>query len=167
MAARLQAEPLGKMDRTAADHERKGLRFEVGGGAVMTEGGATTEQSYSADAHFKVSGAHLLVEMLWSTTEPKTQPTAPGGVPAKVQRESMVVEGGYTHWRFNGALRAELVDGDTAVQDNRDEMILSAALGYQLPQNRVRVQVQFDHREERHGPAVDDDTLFLQAQVKL
>ena len=46
-------------------------------------------------------------------------------------------------------------------------MVLSGALGWQLTQNRARVQLQYDHRTQSTGPALKDNTLFAQFQVKL
>ena len=167
MAARVQAEPLGRLGRSVADHERGPLRFEVGSGALMSQGGATDSLSMSADLQVKMRGFHLLAEVLWDRTVPQTQPAATGGLPDTVRREALTVEAGYAWWRLHGAARVEMIDADTGIEDNRDEMVVSAAIGYQLPANQLRVLLQFDTRIERFVPQVANDTLFAQAQLQL
>ena len=166
-AARVQTEPLGRLGRSVADVSRGPFRLEFGAGALLSQGGATDSLSMSTDVHVKVRGFHLLAEALWDRTSPQTQPTATGGLPDTVRREALVVEAGYAWWRLHTAARVELIDADTGIEDNRDEAVLSYAVGYQLPGNRLRVLLQFDSRMERFVPQVANDTLFAQAQLQL
>ena len=168
---RVQLEPLGALGASVADHSHKSLRFEVGGGAVYNDGGTTKSISYSADAHFKWRGAHLAFEYLRDEAKPQQQPTTVTTIPADVTRQAFIIEGGYAWWRLNAAVRYELIDPNTAVKDNTDQGIVSAAVGYQLMRNKLRFQVQFDHRAENKGTpgqaGLDNDTLFGQFQFML
>jgi len=168
---RVQLEPLGRLGPAVADHGRKSLRFEVGGGVLYNDGGTTKSLSYSGDVHLKWRGAHLAFEYLRDAAKPQQQPTTASTIPADINRQAIIVEGGYAWWRLNAAVRYELIDPNTANKDNEDQGIVSAALGYQLMRNKLRVQVQYDHRAENKGTpgqaGLENDTVFGQFQFML
>lgn len=168
---RLQFEPLGQLGPAVADHSHKSLRFEVGGGAVYNDGGTTKSFSYSADAHIKWRGAHIAFEWLRDEAKPQQTPTSASTIPADINRQAIIAEAGYAFWRFNAAARFELIDPNTAVSNNEDQKIISGALGYQLVRNRMRVQLQYDHRAESKGTpgqaGLENDTVFGQFQLML
>ncbi len=168
VAGRIQAEPLGSLGEQAASRGMKDkFRFEIGAGGYYDDAGGSTSWAGSADIHLKSHGAHLLVEFLMDSAAPKMTPTVASTLPDTTKRQAVIAELGYTWWRFNAAARVEFIDPNTAVKDNHDEVVVSGALGAQLTENRARVQLQFDHRTQTTGPALDDDTLFAQFQVKL
>ncbi len=168
VAGRIQAEPLGSLGEQAAGTGKKDkFRFEVGAGGYYNDAGGTTSWAGSADVHLKSHGAHILFEYLMDSASPKTAPTVASTIPDTIKRQAIIAELGYTWWRFNAAARVELIDPNTALKDNHDETVISGALGCQLTQNRARVQLQYDHRQQTTGPALKDDTLFAQFQVKL
>lgn len=164
---RVSVEPMGEMGPMVGDHRGGGLRFSLGGGAVYNDSGTTSSTAMGADAHVKFKGLHLLLEWIRDSAGPKSDPTTPETIPAKLTRQTVIAELGYVWWRFNSAVRAELIDPNTTVKDNRDETVVSAAIGYQIKGSRLRTQLQFDHRAEAALPAVLNDTLFLQFQFKL
>lgn len=168
-AARLQLEPFGSLDDTAADRgwRNKKFRMEVGGGYLYNSAGANVTNSASGDIHLKWFGAHILLEYLWDTAKPKDKPSVASTIPDTVSRTAFIAELGYALWMFNAAVRYEKIDPNTEIKDNRDESVISAALGWQLPRNRARIQLQYDHRAEVTTPALDNDTVFAQFQVKL
>ncbi len=168
VAGRIQAEPFGPLGDEAASRGMKDkFRLEVGAGGYYNDAGGTTSWAGSADIHIKSHGAHLLVEYLMDSASPKTAPTVASTIPDTIKRNALIAELGYTWWRFNAAARVELIDPNTAIKDNHDETIISGAIGAQLTKNRARVQLQFDHRIESVTPALANDTLFAQFQVKL
>ena len=107
------------------------------------------------------------MEYLLDSAAPKIAPTVASTIPDTLKRQAIIAELGYAWWRFNAAARLEFIDPNTSLKDNHDEMVVSGALGCQLTQNRARVQLQYDHRSQSTGPALKDDTLFAQFQVKL
>ena len=149
------------------DSGKRGLRVHLGGGALYDDGGSTKSLSYSADLHVKFRGVHFLAEAIMDQIDPLEQPTTGATLPETVGRRSMVVEAGYARGRFQAAARVELIDPNVATEDRIDEMVVSGSLGYQIMRNRVRAVLQYDHRQERFGPAVDNDTLFAQFQLML
>lgn len=169
VAGRVQLEPLGTIGPLAGDRgaRNKKFRFEVGGGALYGDAGATTSFAVSGDVHLKWYGAHLLFEYLIDSATPKDLPTVTSVIPATLKRSAIIAEAGYA-WRIlNAAVRAEIIDPNSTVKDNHDETVISGAVGVQLPKYRARVQLQYDHRQESTGTALKNDTLFAQFQLKL
>jgi hypothetical protein len=166
LAGRVQLEPFGDMGRPVADLDHKRFRLEVGGGYLFNDSGTTRSNAMSADVQVKFRGAHAIVEVLQDDAQPRALPTTPQTIPAKLTRRAIIAEVGYALYRFNAAARVELVDPNTDLKDNRDEKILSGALGYQVMRNRLRVQLQFDHRAE-NLQQISNDTLFAQVQLML
>ncbi len=168
VVGRVQAEPLGSLGEQAAGRNNKEkFRFEIGAGGYYNDAGGTTSWAGSADIHLKSHGAHVLVEYLMDSASPKVLPTVASTIPATVKRSAFIGELGYTFMRFNAAARVELIDPNTDIKDNHDETVISGSLGAQLPGNRARVQLQFDHRQQSTTPALKDDVLFAQFQIKL
>jgi hypothetical protein len=168
VAARIQAEPLGSLGTQAAginNHEK--FKFEVGAGGYYNDAGGTASWAMSGDLHLKSHGAHLMVEYLFDSAKPKVAPTVDSLIPDTVKRMALIAELGYTWHRLNAAVRMEYIDPNTDLKDNRDQLIISGAVGCQLTKNRARLQLQYDHRDQLNGPALKDDTLFAQVQVKL
>lgn len=164
--ARVQLEPLGAVGRTVADHDHRNFRFEIGAGALHNDGGTTTVNAVSADLQLKWRGVHVLAEILMDSAEPKDRPQTAETIPEKLSRQAFVGEIGYALYHWNIAGRVELVDPNKTVKDGLDETILSAATGVQMMRNRVRLQLQFDHRVEAQS-AVKNDVLFGQIQLRL
>ncbi len=167
IVGRLALAPLGDLGPEAYDAKGGGLRVEVGVNAYRSNGTTTTMAGRSADLHAKIKGVHLHVEMLADSGDPKDQPTEAATLAAKINRRAMLVEAGYSMWRFNGALRAQLIDTNADNDTDPEEQIFSGAVGYQLPGDRVRLQLQVDHRQEVKGAALSNDVAFLQMQLLL
>lgn len=164
---RLAVAPLGELGPQAFDSRGGGLRVQAGISAYQSLGATVAMNGLSADLHLKVHGLHLLAEYLQDGAEPLDQPAAAATQPAGIQRRAMLVEAGYRWQRFNAAVRWEQIDPDTARDDDRDEQVMSAAIGMQEPGQKIRVQLQYDHRRESNGPTVSNDTLFAQFQLQL
>lgn len=167
-AGRIALEPLGKMGPSVADTSGGKVRAAVGGGGFWNDGGTTQTSGYAVDLHVKSHGGHVLVEFLQDTAKPEDDPQLPAQVPADITRRGLVAEVGYTFWRTTIAGRYEQIDLDTERPDTQSEQVISASLGYQLPGERLRLQVQFDHRvEDGDGQARDNDVAFAQLQLML
>ncbi len=166
-AGRVAWAPIGAMGEATADMEHKPLRVAVGLSGILNDGGTVRSKHMGVDAILKVRGLHLLVEALSEQAEPVDEPTEAATIPASTERRALVVEAGYVVDRLSFAARVELLDPNVDVDDHDDEMIVSVALGYHFIRNLLRVQLQMDHREERYGPAIDNDTAFAQIQLRL
>lgn len=166
-AGRVAWSPLGKMGDAMADMERAPLRFAIGLSGILNDAGTVKSTHYGADLLVKVRGLHMLVEALHELAEPVEKPTEVATIPAGLSRGALVFEVGYVLDRVSFAGRAELIDPNLDVDDHDDEVIGSVALGYHFIRNLLRVQLQFDHRQELNGPSVDNDTAFAQIQLRL
>jgi len=165
--ARVSAAPLGDMGVDVADSQHGDLRLEVGVNAYYNNGGSTTSTGMGADIHAKIKGVHVLLEWLSDASAPKDKPSSTTLIPADVGRQALIAEAGYQHKRFLVAARAEILDPNQEIDDDQDELLLSGSVGYTTPGNRVRLLLQYDHRQERNGVAVDNDTLFAHMQLML
>lgn len=165
--ARVSAAPLGRVGAETLDTVGGDLRFEVGASAYYSDASTVKMQGYEGDLHLKYKGLHLIAEVLQDQADPKDKPTLPATLTGSLTRRAMIAELGYARKWYNLAARFEQIDPDTARDDDQDERVYSAALGVQAPQQKVRAQLQFDHRQELRGAAVDNDTLFLQFQLML
>lgn len=163
---RLQAQPLGKVGPEVADLDGGGLRLSLGGGGYVNDSGAAWMTGASADLHLKVGGAHLLVEWIRDTADPVQQPTTGQTLPEALVRQAMSVEAGYTYGKLGLAVRAEMIDPNTAVETNDDEMWLSGAITWHFIRNMLRAQLQFDHRQESAGQPYDNDTLLAKIALR-
>lgn len=157
---RLSLEPMGPVGENVADLEGGKLRLHVGGGMYMNDSGSTQTQGTSADLHIKVAGLHALFEWIADSADPSETPTTPATIPAGKKRQAISAELGYTLGKNGVAVRTELIDQDTAIEDNRDEMWLSVALNHHFLGNMARFSLQFDHRQELNGEPRDNDSLY-------
>ena len=166
MVARVQAEPLGSIGPSVADYGHSKFRFEVGAGGYFNDSGTNKSWAGSADLQLKSHGFHLLAEFLMDSATPVDQPTTPGALPTAKKRQAVIAEAGYAWHALNAAVRYEKIDPDKNVVDNQDQQIISGAVGWAVMRNRVRLNLQFDHRQESLQP-VSNDTLFAQFQFRL
>ena len=165
--ARLQWSPLGKMGDAVADMKRSGLRAAIGGGAWLNKGGTTSGMGWGVDLHVKARGFHLLVEHLQDQAKPFEEPTGTATIPSDVARQATVIEAGWMGRKLSVAARAELVDPNTSVDNNEDEMWLSGAIGWHFIRNMLRFDLQFDHRQESFGDPQDNDVLLGKMMLRL
>ncbi len=160
VVGRLQLEPLGPVGMEIADLDGGGLRIHVGGGYYNNGAKTTSTTGMEADLHVKVHGFHLFVEWIADSADPVEEPTTTTTIPQDVQRQAITAELGYTLGKNGLAVRTELIDPDTAKEDNRDEMWLSVAFNHHFIRNIARFSLQFDHREELAGQPRDNDAVF-------
>jgi hypothetical protein len=168
---RLSAAPLGAMGKQVFDAEGGKLRLGIGVSGYTSDAGATRMNGMAGDLHAKFMGAHLLVQYLRDTANPKEQPTDTATTTTALTRQAITAELGYAWRRLNAAVRYEKIDPDTSRDDDQDGTVVSGALGVQLPGERMRIQAQFDHRQEPYGPtikgasALKNDVAFLMFQL--
>ena len=164
--ARLQIQPMGRLGPSVHDLQGGALRLSVGGGAYLNNGGATSGLGYSADLHVKVQGFHLLAEWIRDQADPKDKPTTSATIPASLTRQAISLEMGYVWRKFTVALRGELIDPNLDVDNNDDELWVSAAVGRALMGNLFRVWLQYDHRREMNGQPFDNDSLLFKIMMR-
>ena len=176
-AGRLETEPLGPLGPYMADLRTSGQRsaplLGVGGAFYYDDGDTTKAMGAEGDLLFKIYGMHLAFEYLWDNGKPSSTPTTTMTIPAETTRTSMVTELGYAYQMrtqpiaFGGTFRMELLDDNTALDDSGDAMVLAGGLAAYWHKHHLKASLDYTHRAERHGLALDNDTLLLQLQLAL
>jgi len=176
-AGRLETQPLGPLGPYLADLRTTGERsaplLGVGGAFYYEDGETTRSMGAEGDLLFKIYGLHLAFEYLWDTAEPSSTPTTTMTIPAETTRTALVAELGYAFQMrsqplaFGGAFRMELLDDNTAIEDSGDALVLTGGLAAYWHKHHLKASLDYTHRAERHGLALDNDTLLLQLQLAL
>lgn len=169
-AARLDLEPIPGTsllgDGTADLEQRTTAAFGLGGGFLYNDGPSTTTLAWSADLAFKGWGVGFLAEWIEQTTEPEEKPTQATALPVKTKSRGATAQLGYTilaHY-LEVAIRADYLDDNTEVDDEGDLLNIGATLSGYLMENRLKVQLYYEHRTELHGADLANDVLLLQAE---
>ncbi|WP_438034320.1 porin [Sorangium sp. So ce204] len=167
--ARLATEPLGPLPRSVQDLAVSRLRVGAGASYFFSDGGTRDIHGIGADVLVQAAGAHALAELLWNQSDPESTPTQPLGQLAPVTSIGLVGEVGYFVKRIKLGVNArfEWLDPNLDLSDETDSWALTAGASYHFIDNTLKAQVDFTHRQERHGIALDNDAVALQLQLNL
>jgi hypothetical protein len=96
-------------------------------------------------------------------------PTQPTTQTATVTSYGVVGEIGYVllKERLGVTTRFEWIDPNTAVKDESDSWIFTGGFSYHVLQDFLKAQIDYTHREELHGKTLKNDSLVIQAQLRL
>jgi len=135
----------------------------LGGGSVGSEG-------FSGYVHLKFAGAHVFFEHASEWTDPRTKPTSSATAAFGRLAHVDVLSAGYVLFRnlLGVALRVEFIDdnahwlsddsdADIDKEDEGDLMLITATLNYYIVGEFLKAQVEYTHRDERHGTDGDND----------
>lgn len=164
---RLQIQPMGKLGPSVHDIERGKFRLSLGGGGYYNDGGGVEGMGLSADLHIKVAGLHFLGEFIQDSASPKDRPTTSATIPATITRQAISAELGYVWNKLTFAARVELINPNVDVENNDDEMWVSASVGRNFVDNLLRMWLQYDHRTENAGAPYDNDSLLFKIMLRL
>lgn len=168
-AARVEIAPLGKLGQDLPDFDRKGIRIGVGGSFYFDPGKTVETLGWGVDLIMKFKGLHLAAELLMDSASPSHKPTTDATVPGSVDRMSLVTELGYMILAdcLGVTARFELLDDNTAQDNAGDAIVVTGGVQYYLHRQHLKAQLEFTHREELKGIALDNDALLLQLQFQL
>ena len=166
---RLGTEPVGKLSPTIADVTHESPRFGVGASYAYSDGGASGVHNAGVDALLHAKGFHLLGEFLFSSVQPKSTPTQTTATVVKVQSIGAVAEVGYmvVERLFGLNARFEYIDPNTSVANEGDALLFGGGASFQFLDGIIKTQLEYMHREERHGLSLQNDYLMLQGQLAL
>ncbi|GMV40571.1 MAG: hypothetical protein AMXMBFR64_22870 [Myxococcales bacterium] len=169
VAGRLSTAPLGELGESMADLDHSSFRFGVGCSAFYSDGGTRDIIGVEGDFLIHSHGFHFLGEFLWDTAEPESKPTQGSTQLAKVERMSAVGELGYVVLprMLSLSARVEWMDPNTGIDDNGDQVAISAGFAFHVWEDYAKVQAEFVHREELNGPSLDNDAMVIQVQLGL
>ena len=145
-------------------------RMNLGASYFYSDGGARDIHAVQADALFQRSGVRILGEFLYSVAVPESVPSVPSTQTADITSYGIVAEAGYTFRKMAGGhVRFEWIDPNTAVQDASDNWLLTVGLSFNPPVigKYFKTQLEYTHRQEVYGLALDNDAVTLQAQFML
>ena len=169
VAGRLSLEPFGAVGKEIADLDGGGLRLGVGTSVLHNEGATTRTTAWAADLVIKVHGFHLIAEYLSDLSQPTEDPTSPSTIPAEAERFGVVADMGYMvlPGQLGLSVRGELYDDDMAMDNNGDQVVITGGIQYYWHRHHFKVSIDFTHREELYGFALDNDSLILSAHFAL
>lgn len=167
--ARADLAPLGPVGDGMPDFARKGARLGLGGGFYYDPGKTVETLGFEVDLLFKVAGFHFAAEYLYDTAEPSDRPATDAVVPSDISRMALVAEAGYLLVADELGLTArfEWLDDNTELDNNGDQIAVTGGLQYYFHRQHLKAQLEFTHREELEGLALDNDSLMLQVQFEL
>jgi len=169
VAGRLSLKPLGTVGPDIADLDEGGLRIGVGMSVLHNEGATTRTTAWAADLILKVAGFHFIAEYLADTSEPAIRPTTPQTIPAQADRFGLIAEAGYMILpaQLGVSGRFEWFDDDENVENSGDQIVATGGIQYYWHRHHFKASLDYTHREELAGPALDNDTLLLSAHFSL
>jgi len=166
---RAELAPLGPVGDGMPDFARGGFRLGVGGSVYYDPGKTVETLGYEIDLIIKSSGFHFAAEFLSDSAEPSDQPTTDPVVPTAIDRMAFIAEAGYLliGEELGITARFELLDDNTAADNNGDQIAVTGGLQYYLHRQHLKAQLEYTHRLELEGVALDNDSLLLQVQFEL
>jgi len=168
-AARVATAPFGPLGDGLADLDGGPLRAGLGAATYYDDGDTVKTLGFEADLLVKVAGFHFAAEILVDSAEPAKTPATDATPPTTIDRRSVVAELGYMvlPGLLGLTLRGELLDDDTALDDAGDSLVVTGGVQLYARARHLKASLEFTHREERHGVALDNDALLLQLQFGL
>lgn len=168
-AARIATSLAAPGEEIPAPGDKKN-RLNLGASYFYSDGGARDIHAVQADAYVMRDGLRVLGEFLYSVAVPESQPSQPTTQTADIASYGVIVEAGYTFRKMAGAhVRFEWIDPNTAVRDASDNWLITAGLSFNPPVvgKYSRLQLEYTHREEVFGLALENDSVTIQAQFML
>jgi hypothetical protein len=171
IAGRIDLEPLAPVGRSMADvckcnKLRLGLGvggFMNGGDAPVIGGGSIATKGLSGYLQAKIAGFHLFGEFAQEWVTPHTKPTTPvSGIEVDSERYVASVSLGYVilAHTLGIAVRGELIEPHQGIDDEGDEWSVAATVNYYIVGDYVKAQLEYLHREELNGQAVENDAVI-------
>jgi len=144
----------------------KVFRFKLGVGGYFAEGPTSRAAAVSADLSIRYKRFSFFGEFLWDWRAPKGDPVVASTLPGEVTRLGAVGEVVVVLIPnlMELALRYEYYDNNTDYEDLHDQWLATGGLNFYFFKRRIKVLVNYIHREELHGSQVSNDIGFIQLQ---
>lgn len=176
VAGRIDLEPLAPVGESLADTCKcKKFRLGLGVGGHMSGGdrsiiggGNLAISAFSAYLHLKAAGFHLFGEFAqeWVEVQPvPTTPTSDNDIDSS--RYVANVSVGYVILRktLGIAIRGELIEPHTGVDDHLDEWAVATTLNYYIVGDNLKAQLEYLHRASINGKDPANDSVIGAVQV--
>lgn len=137
----------------------------VGASGFYEDAPATNGFAASADVTASFAGATVVVEGLCDTRKPDDSPDVAPTIADEITRCGGYLTGLYQlpglPLPLEPAVRVELLDDNTDVEDAGDAWQVSGGVNSMLIDPNLRAQLHYTSRIERHGPARSNDSVVL------
>lgn len=168
---RFDLEPLERMGSGVPDFqdkwEFKAPRLGFGAGAFYSDGLTAEMYGVSGYVHLKAYGMHLLAETAWDHGNPQAVPTTTSTL--SDERDRLIAHGeiGYTvpKMGFGFAIRAEYIDDNMDMDNERDQVVVAAALSHYLYGHYLKTVIEYQKRIELNGIEMDNDSVVVGLQL--
>jgi hypothetical protein len=164
-AARVAVAPLGALRRGQSDVEGGPLRIELAGNVMHNAAAGYTGNTFGGDLLVQAFHAALLLEYIRDVKSPVSQPITGPGIPDQTTRTGMIAQASYVLGMFELAARGELVDDNTALEDVGD--FTATTVGVHALLSDLKLALDWNHRVEKFGPALANDSVVLTLQGRL
>jgi hypothetical protein len=164
---RVDFEPLDPLGKGEADlGQERSFRLGLGGGVMYNDGTSVGTLAWSAYLHMKAWGFHLLGEVAMDYSKPREE-AGQDQQAAATDRTAVNGSVGYVFLKnlLGVAARVEYLDSNTALDDESDQMVYAGTLTYYAIGHWVKAQIEYQHRQQLHGVAIDDDSVILGVQA--
>lgn len=166
---RASMQPFGPIGSDLADLSGGGLRLSLGTSTFLLDGSTNTISAWGVDVAMKAHGFHMVAEYLADTAEPAQEPETHAGVPVELNRMCLVGEMGYMILpdQLGFTARGEWIDDNVEIENAGDALVIGGGLQYYWHRQHLKAQLDYTHRMELHGIALQNDTLLFQLQFSL
>lgn len=164
---RIDLEPLAPLGYGEPDLEGGPVRLGLGGGGYYSNGATNVLSGASGYVHLKAYGFHLLGEAVWDRAEPQKRPTTESAVPTTVDR--VVAQGsiGYVLDAVHSglAVRVEYINDNLKLANERDQVVVAAALTHYLYEHYLKATFEYQTRIELRGKKLKNDAAIVGVQL--
>ncbi len=167
-AGRLDLEPMDPIGPGEADlMALPTVRLSVGGGAYYNDGRSIGTLGATGHLHVKGYGAHLLGEVVYDRSKPRKSPTSSSTILETNERLVAQASLGYMILRdcLGLAVRGELLNDNMGRADEGDQVAIAATASWYALRDYVKLQLEYRHRMELHGPNLANDAVIAGVQI--
>jgi hypothetical protein len=164
-SVRLDVEPIPGSrllgDGVADLGKRDEASFGIGGGMLWNDGNSVGGLGWSADLAFKGWGIGFLAEWIEQRSKPVETPTQ-GASPLETTMRGGTAQLGYTILKdtLEVAARFDYIDQNVDLDDEGDLTAIAGTVSGYLLDGHLKLQLDYEHRTERHGRNLTNDVLM-------
>lgn len=165
-ALRVGFSPFGAVARAGGEAARGPFRLELAANGLYDQAAAFEGFAFGSDLTLQAHGATVLVEYVDQSRFPVQEPVTAPTIVDRTRRTGLIAQASYILpvVPLEFALRLERADDNVALEDVGDTDALALGARYHLPDYGLRLDLDWYHRTERHGRALQNDAVVLTAQ---
>ena len=165
---RVDVVPLGKLGTGEADvKQEQSFCLGFGGGILYSDGTSVSTLAGAAWLHMKAWGFHLNGDFVMDRSKPKSDAGQAPQLADLTRRMAVQGSVGYVFLKdlLGIAARIEYIDSNMDALNEGDQIIAAGTLSYYAIGNWVKVQLEYQHRQELHGLSLGNDHVIAGVQA--